>query len=75
MPERFLGDWPRDAFIPFSLGKHPFSSLHPIITRELFAGARACLGRRCELVAMLPTEGRESHLCFFFFLGSSKLKV
>ena len=20
MPERFLGDWPRDAFIPFSLG-------------------------------------------------------
>ena len=24
MPERFLGDWPRDAFIPFSLGTSLF---------------------------------------------------
>lgn len=46
MPERFLGDWPKDAFIPFSQG----ISLHiirPSTTNDHFAGARACLGRRC----------------------------
>ena len=26
MPERFLGDWPRDAFMPFSQGKFLFIS-------------------------------------------------
>ncbi|KAN0113944.1 Cytochrome P450 [Russula decolorans] len=44
MPERFLGDWPRDAFIPF--------------THEHSAGARACLGRRffeTEAVAIVTT--------------------
>jgi hypothetical protein len=27
MPERFLGDWPRDAFMPFSQGKFLFKSV------------------------------------------------
>ena len=27
MPERFLGDWPRDAFIPFSQGRFLFVSV------------------------------------------------
>ena len=26
-PERFLGDWPKDAFIPFSQGKSSFVSV------------------------------------------------
>ena len=28
MPERFLGDWPRDAILPFSQGKSRFIPTH-----------------------------------------------
>jgi hypothetical protein len=48
MPERFLGDWPRDAFIPFSLGITLIHCNAMITTKKHFSGARACLGRRCE---------------------------
>src|SRR5260221_14295421 len=48
MPERFLGDWPRDAFMPFSQGNLSSSQCFVITTQDYFAGARACLGRRCE---------------------------
>ena len=50
MPERFLGDWPKDAFIPFSQGKSPFSQCFVVTTQYYFTGARACLGRRCVLL-------------------------
>ena len=46
MPERFLGDWPRDAFIPFSQGKILIVLVVFITTQDYFSGARACLGRR-----------------------------
>ena len=49
MPERFLGDWLKDAFLPFSQGvcrRHNTV----IFVQEQPAGARACLGRRCELL-------------------------
>ena len=49
MPERFLGDWPKDAFLPFSQGIYISGRDTVIMTHEHFAGARACLGRRCEL--------------------------
>jgi hypothetical protein len=51
MPDRFLGDWPRDAFVPFSQGT-VYIAHHMIvlISHKHFAGARACLGRRCELL-------------------------
>jgi len=52
MPERFLGDWPKDAFLPFS------------------QGARACLGRRCELLRCSLEQ--RFHSCFS---GSSKLRA
>ncbi|KAH9999535.1 hypothetical protein BJV77DRAFT_939850, partial [Russula vinacea] len=49
MPERFLGDWPRHAFIPFSQGMScPPQHCNHCITHEHSAGPRACLGRRCE---------------------------
>ena len=48
-PERFLGEWPRDAFLPFSSG-----GFGPLMTRgmrhEFVAGARACLGKRYEQI-------------------------
>ena len=51
MPERFLGDWPKDAFIPFSQGiLYIAHDIIVLIGHEHFAGARACLGRRCELL-------------------------
>ena len=34
MPERFLGDWPKDAFLPFSQGMSR-PSKHVIITHEV----------------------------------------
>jgi hypothetical protein len=52
MPERFLGDWPRDAFMPFSQGNFPHRRT-AIIAHEHPAGARACLGRRCEVLHLL----------------------
>ena len=55
MPERFLGDWPKDAFIPFSQGIF-CSSKTAMITHKHSAGARACLGRRCEVLRLI--EGR-----------------
>ena len=50
MPERFLGDWPKDAFIPFSQGKSPFVVVLCHHYSSYFPGARACLGRRCVLL-------------------------
>ena len=47
-PSRFVGDWPKDAFIPFSSGMAClifFSEQELILA--CFLGARACLGRRC----------------------------
>jgi hypothetical protein len=56
MPERFLGDWPKDAFIPFSQGIRAHRNT-VIITHEHSAGARACLGRRCELLRCVAESG------------------
>jgi hypothetical protein len=64
MPERFLGDWPRDAFIPFSQGMSLLQKTL-VMTQVRFAGARACLGRRCEIIAVLSS--RVSHTFFRFF--------
>jgi len=56
MPERFLGNWPKDAFIPFSQGMfYPSNNCH-FIANEHFAGARACLGRRCEVLRLLESR-------------------
>ena len=46
-PSRFLKDWPRDAFLPFSAGERWFP-LFKICFFSLskYAGARACLGRK-----------------------------
>ena len=55
MPERFLGDWPKDAFVPFSQGIFCLSKncCDGIFAHEPSAGARACLGRRCEVLRLL----------------------
>ena len=47
-PSRFLKDWPRDAFVPFSSGKKFFSPLKicPFLLLSKYAGARACIGRK-----------------------------
>ena len=46
-PERFFGDWPRDAFMPFGTGTYP-SRLLSLLTfsQKLSSGPRACLGKR-----------------------------
>jgi hypothetical protein len=39
-PSRFLEDWPRDAFIPFSAGKHgPLKHLLPQLIHRTFRSA------------------------------------
>ena len=47
-PARFLGDWPRDAFIPFSGGM--FGCNLSLTThdsdRMSFVGPRGCIGRK-----------------------------
>jgi hypothetical protein len=43
-PSRFLGDWPKDAFIAFSAGEFPHKRKVCSCWR-LGIGARACLGR------------------------------
>ncbi|KAI9449693.1 cytochrome P450 [Russula earlei] len=45
-PERFLGDWPKDAFIPFSQGISQSHQDSLSMSQKRIAGARACLGRR-----------------------------
>jgi hypothetical protein len=66
MPERFLGDWPKDAFIPFSQGIFfPSKNCHHTLAHEHYAGARACLGRRCEELRLLEIRGLITSLRFF----------
>lgn len=48
-PERFLGDWPRDAFVPFSAGTSTSGLLFPWLFAHRASGCigpRACIGRR-----------------------------
>jgi cytochrome P450 len=70
MPERFLGDWPRDAFIPFSLGMTYFVLIHLSMTQVNTVGARACVGRRYELSWYHWDQPQHPHVKLS---GSSKL--
>ena len=51
-PSRFLAtDWPRDAFIPFSSGEKFWNGFYFLRDNflnsyEIYAGARACIGRK-----------------------------
>ena len=66
MPERFLGDWPKDAFIPFSQGIFfPLKICHQTVAHEHSAGARACLGRRCEELRILESRVLTNSFRFF----------
>lgn len=46
-PERFLGDWPKDAFLPFSTGEcwqGRLYSMYRSVNHSI--GPRSCLGRK-----------------------------
>ena len=45
-PSRFLGDWPRKAFLPFSSGKALGCRLSNTTLIQFTQGPRACLGRK-----------------------------
>ena len=55
-PSRFLEDWPRDAFMPFSAGEYRNLFGHYVDGfdgNRLFTGARACLGRKYGILISL----------------------
>ena len=45
-PHRFMEDWPRDAFLPFSGGKLDFPLCGLLCLKKAEIGARSCIGRR-----------------------------
>ena len=52
-PERFLGDWNRDAFLPFSGGKYlNIFSKQPEYS-QTNVGYRACVGRKWALLILI----------------------
>ena len=52
-PSRFLGDWDRDAFLPFSAGMLKDIRLSGLLLMH-GTGIRACLGRRYITVFSRP---------------------
>ena len=49
-PSRFLGDWDRDAFLPFSAGMKVIRLSNHLLKH--CTGTRACLGRRYVTVSL-----------------------
>lgn len=66
-PSRFLEDWPRDAFLPFSVGKClGFDIIASPWQARIFSGNRACLGRKCAWFKLLKLYF-DSVLVYRFF--------
>ena len=79
-PSRFLKDWPRDAFLPFSAGENLFFLLSKSALFKRLpqcAGARACIGRKyVDLTYSFPIKVLIAISSFFFSSsGSLKLKA
>ena len=51
MPERFLGDWPRDAFIPFSLGISRASWPHTFIVTQTLCRCPRLFGKTVRIAS------------------------
>ena len=65
MPERFLGDWPKDAFLPFSQGMSPSSHHCDHCSRILCRCPR--LSRETVRVVAVYWRVEFSQICFRFF--------
>ena len=64
MPERFLGNWPRDAFIPFSQGMY----LPPNCNHNLRTLCRCpCLSGETVRDVVVGSRAESSQICSSFF--------
>jgi len=67
-PSRFLGDWPRKAFLPFSSGKALGCRLSNTTIIQFTQGPRACLGRK----SVISGRTRLTLTYLTWFKGSPK---
>jgi len=66
MPERFLGEWPRDAFIPFSLGIDLPHCGILIMAQEHFCRRSGLSGKTVQVLTMY-LRSTSSRVIFRFF--------
>ena len=74
-PSRFLKDWPRDAFLPFSAGKK-WVSLFKILLFFIVKNMQEPVRVLDESMWILSSSNQKPFLLFFFSpIGSPKLKA
>jgi hypothetical protein len=74
MPERFLGDWPRDAFIPFSQGKY-FADRNTVNHDSRTLCRCSCLSGPTVRVLLQGRGGVESSQISFRFSETEGIAV